>query len=272
MVPPGLAEALGPLVAGPPSAAQKDLPGLTAGLLQYAAGCEQNRQLAEQALAKHGGRDKLDEADVSELADWVSRVEQAYFQWHRGQTGRQLADEIATRTVPMRDHWDARGPGMIRQIERLTEPWLVAERVEVVMVLPVVGGDGMAHLPANVVTIEALLANVDPQLPEVVRLAWLASQLQFDLPAIAEQIPPGRLPHIAALAMLPATLAAAEAVELAEYSTESLSSALQLWRVASTAAEVQPLAETLTQWWDSYQSSDMALAAAVASLEATLVE
>lgn len=270
LLPPGLTEVLEPLVSEPPTAARGDLAGLTAGLLQYAAAGFENRELAQQTLDKQWGRGNVGDADVSALAAWVSSVEQAFFAWHRWQTDRQLVDEIATRTAPLRDHWDARGPGMMRQIGRLTEPWLVAERADVVMVLPVVGGGGSAHLPTNIVTIESLLANTDPQLPEVVRLAWLAAQLQFDLPAVAEQLSPGGAPRIAELAMLPPALSAAESVELAEYTPASLSHALGLWRVASTPAEADQLAGVLTQWWGSYLASDITWPAAAAALEAML--
>lgn len=271
LVPPGLAEALAPLVSEPPPAARGDLRELTANLLQYAAaGFEPDHELAEQTLAQQWGRDSVSASEISPLAAWIGKAQQAYLEWHRSQTDRQLADEIATRTVPLRDHWDARGPGMMRQIGRLTEPWIVAERAEIVTVLPVVGGDGMAHLPVNIVTVEALLANVEPQLPEVVRLGWLASQLEFDLPAIAEQLSPGGAGQMAELAMLPATLAAAESVELAECSPESLCRALSVWRVASTAEEAEALAEVLARWWETYQTSDITWPAAVAALETLL--
>lgn len=269
---PGAGEALAPLVESPPAAAHGDLARLTAMLLeQAAAGVEQNHVLAKTALTKLRGRAGVHEAEVSSLAAWISSVERAYYDWHRSRSGRQLVDEIVTRTAPVRDQWEARGPGMLRAIERLAQWDLLAERAEVVMVLPVLGGHGMAHLPTNQVTFEAVLTNADPQLPEIVRLAWLLGQLQFDLPAIADHVEAGRLPHLARVAMLPPALAAAEQVELAEFNEASLAHAAMLWRVASSDADARRIAQIAWQWWTIYEAGQFDWPVGVKALEQMLV-
>lgn len=269
LVPPGMTEVLGPLVAEPPVAARGDLPVLLTGLLEHtAAGFEQNRELAERTLARRWGASGVREADVSGLAAWVSSVERAYYDWHRGQSQTPLVDEIVIRTGPIKDQWQMRGPGLMVELARLTEPWLVAPQAEVVMVLPAVGGEGLAHLARNLVTFEAVLTNADDTLPEVSRLAWLLAQLQFDLPMVTEAVEAGATARLAQLAMLPPVLAAGEAVEVIRYSPELLAHALALWHVASSEAEALSLADRLAIWWETYQHTDITWPAAVAALEA----
>lgn len=270
LAPPGLDLALAPLLGDPPTAAQGETPRLLAMLLQLAAqGVEENVQLAEQAITKLWGRQAARPGDVSVLAAWISSLERAYFDWHRAQGDRQLVDEIVTRTAPVRDQWDARGPGLLREFGRLSDHSLIADEAAVVMVLPVVGGDGMAHLAGNLITFEAVLTNGDSQLPEVLRLAWLLAQLQFDLPAIAEHVPPGRLHEVAPLAVLPALLEAAGAVELVEVSPMLLSHAIAAWRIANPQ-QAASLAGTVQKWWSTYLAKPVAWPVAAAALAAML--
>lgn len=266
LAPPGLTTALAPALDQLPAAMPAELPQLLAVLLeQAAAGIEQNHALAERTLMRLAGRGAATDAAVSQLAAWVSEIERQYYEWHRGRGKQQLVDEIVTRTPPLRDAWEARGPGMLRHVARITEEWVVAPAGTVVMVLPAVGGYGTAHLPVNVVTLEAVLANPHERLPEVVRLAWLLAQLQMDLPAVAEQVPADQLSRIAALALLPAVLEAAAVVELAHYSTGDLQHALTAWRIASTAGASR-LAGILDDWWRVYQSGSTRWPVAVAAL------
>jgi hypothetical protein len=263
---PGVGEALAHLVDVPVRA---NADRMTAVLLeQAAAGIEQNHQLAERALVKQygGGSD----TELSTLAAWVSAVERAYYDWYRGRSNAQLVDEIVTRTEPLRSLWDARGPGMLHEMGRLTEPSLLSDRAEVVMVLPVLGGHGTAHLPVNLVTLEAVLTNADESLPEIVRLAWLLGQLQFDLPMVSERLVSRRIAHLAQVAMLPPALAAAADVELAEFSEAQLAHAAVAWRVASTPDDALRIARASWQWWATYQNGRVAWPVAVAALEQML--
>jgi hypothetical protein len=271
LVPPGLTEAVGPFISEPPIAARGDLPPLLAGLVEHAAaGIEHNRELAERTLARRWGAGGVREVELSGLAAWVSSLERQYYDWHRERSKTSLVDEIVTRTAPIRDQWYTRGPGLIVELARLTEPWLVAPEAHMVMVLPAIGGDGSAHLARNLVTFEAVLTNADDRLPEVSRLVWLVAQLQFDLPVIAEAVKPGNVARIAQLAMLPPVLAAGDAVEVTQYSPELLAQALVMWRVASSDAEANSLAEQLANWWETYLDTDITWPAAVAALEAML--
>ena len=140
----------------------------------------------------------------------------------------------------------------MQQIGWLTEEALLVESCPVLLVHPARGGGGAAHLPYNSVRIEAVLANPHAELPEVLRLAWLIAQLNLDLPAISEAINPARLPHVARFALLPAVLAAAEIVELARLSPESLQQAITAWGLSvPSGIDAAPLVH---DWWQTYQA------------------
>jgi hypothetical protein len=94
-------------------------------------------------------------------------------------------------------------------------------------------------------------------------LGWLVSQVNFDLPAISENVNAERLPRLARLAMLPAALAAGNAVELCQDSPDLLAAALNDWRLAADAT-------VLIQWWETYRDSRPPFAVALAALDQML--
>jgi hypothetical protein len=232
-------------------------------LVQLAAnsgGIENNNQLAEVALMKTLGRGKVSESAVQQLARAVANVENALLRTRPG-----LVDELLMRGEPLRQQWEARGPGLWRYIGLRTEPGLLVDRADIFLVLPALGGGGTAHWQYNSVRIEAVLANPLYELPEVLRLAWLLSQLQLDLPVYAETISPTRWQVIAPLIMIPAVLSAAEEVELARYDAQTLALAVEHWTgVTSEVAASQ--AVVLDRWWQTYQTSRPRFPVAFASL------
>ena len=169
------------------------------------------------------------------------------------------------RSRPLIEQWEARGPGLLKQIGVLTEENLLAEQSQVVLVYPALGGSGDAHLAYNQACIEAVLANPVAELPEVVRLGWLISQLQLDLPIYSEHVHRDRLPHIARFAMLPVTLAAAEYVELAKLSPETIRRAIEAWRLVVPPDVDGPA--TVLQWWQTYLETRPPWPIALAALD-----
>jgi hypothetical protein len=180
-----------------------------------------------------------------------------------------VVDELELRSGPLREQWEAWGPGFLAAIERLTERAILAESAEVVLVYPALGGAAAAHLPYNNVTIEALLTNPHGELPEVVRLGWLLSTLNLDLPKYSEVIPSKRLTRLAPLAMLPVAMEAAAEVELTPGGAALLARAIAAWRLADSDAE--PLAKILQEWWQTYQDRRPAWSVALAALDRMLV-
>jgi hypothetical protein len=217
-------------------------------LIPLAAKSAGRRLLVETAVTKTIGRVARFEAIVTNLGTSIAGVETAM-----QAALPEMADELAHRERPLREQWEARGPGMLREIGHLTDESLLVPGCEVLLVHPATGGGGEAHLAYNSVRIEAVLANPVAELPEAVRLAWLIAQLQLDLPIHSEAIHADRLPHIARYAMLPPALIAAERVELARFTPESVQRAIHAWRLAAPPG-VDPAA-LISQWWHTYSET-----------------
>jgi len=229
--------------------------------LPLSAGIESNRELAEVAIRKARGAAAVD-VYRDRLAAAIGEVERV-FRNHFPKS----AEEVALRGGPLREQWEARGPGLLRNLVDLTEPELLVERADIVLLQPVIGGFGKAFLSYNGVHIEAVLANPVSELPEVVRLAWLLAQLNLDLPRFTERVYKAWL--ISSLAMVPAVLQAAEYVELAHFNEVNLQLALSMWCPTTPAEE---LTLTLLDWWNTYQESRPTFSIALQALEKMIGE
>lgn len=208
---------------------------------------DNNRQLAKMAAYRTLGHASPNE--ISErLGGRISDVEAALLR-----IKPNVVEELALRRGPLRDHWEARGPGLLSRVFALTDTKLMVDAADIVLVLPALGGAGEAQLQNNSVRIEAVLTNPHPQLPETVRLAWMLAQLHLDLPVYAEEMHIDRLPHVAALAMTPAILAAAEQVELAPFNDDMVRLAIDAWQVDTLGAS-DPV-DVLMRWWEAYAES-----------------
>ena len=159
------------------------------------------------------------------------------------------SDELAYRIRPLREQWEARGSGLLRQLQQFTDTRTLPSSATVALVLPVIGGHGVALPQHSAVLLEAVLANPHPQLPEVVRLAWLLSRL-----VARDEF------HVA---VLPAILSAAAEVELLVADERTLSTALIAWRVEVDQEQATRLAERLWRWWSVYRDSSQTWAEAV---------
>jgi hypothetical protein len=239
--------------------------GLPAGgfwqhLIALSATIHNRRDLAQRAITKTTGNLARLDAAVATIAAGVAGVENAF----RAAVS-DLDGQLVLRSRPLIEQWEARGPGLLKQVGVLAEESLVVEHCHAVLVYPALGGAGEAHLSYNQAHIEAVLANPIAELPEVVRLAWLIAQLQLDLPIYSEHVHRDRLPHIARFAMLPVTLAAAEHVELARLSPETLGLAIDAWRLVVPPDVDGPA--TVWQWWQTYLETRPPWPVALAALD-----
>lgn len=167
----------------------------------------------------------------------------------------RMLEELTLRITPLQLAWEARGPGLLYMLGEATDPDFIVQSATVCLVQPVVGGDGAAHLLTNRVHLEALLTDVDPALPETLRLAWLLGQLNLDRPIYSENVHGHALAEVAELALLPAIIHAAEQLQLAQFTPQTIQLALALW--LRTPAEQQvPLQEVLTAWWETASAAD----------------
>lgn len=202
------------------------------------------RQLAKMAMYRTLGRATLGDA-AERLGQRITALEAALENYQP-----DLAAELRLRGGPLREQWEARGPGLLRKLFAATDKRLEVDAADVVLVLPVLGGGGEAQLQNNSVRLEAVLANPHAQLPEVVRLAWMLAQLHFDLPVFAQDIAPDRLPQLAALAMLPPALEAAEYVELVTFNDDLVRFAIEAWRI-EVPSSIDPI-DKLLRWWEAF--------------------
>lgn len=143
-----------------------------------------------------------------------------------------MGEQLALRMVPLREAWDARGPGFWKALRQTVGINVASHDIaaaDVLCVQPVLGGGGDAFPSQRVVTIEAVLANEHFQLPEVVRLGWLLAQLscRHDESDI-------RKPE---LVLVTAVLKAAEVVELARCDPPTIRLALDAWHLSDDTAE-----------------------------------
>jgi hypothetical protein len=202
----------------------------------------------------------LSEIAVAAIAGAITDLERAV-----SAAFPDLAEELDLRGRVLREQWEARGPGMLKRMQERLPPDVILAASDVLLVQPALGGDGKPLLVNNTVRIEAVLAIPHPKLPESVRLAWLLSQLNLDIPKYSEDIHPDRLPHITAFAMLPVVLEAAHYVELVTFDRELLPLAIEAWRLRVPADVDGP--ELLANWWMTYQEAQPTLAVALKALD-----
>lgn len=222
---------------------------------------ENNRELVTRALTRIHFRTL--EGLINRVAGRIADVEAAL-----RLAQPEIVEELAVRGGPLREQWDARGPGMLHTLRRLTDELIVPEAAEIVLVAPFAGGHGSACRLQNRVVLEAVLVHPHPNLPEPVRIAWLLGQLNSDLPRFADVLPPPQGVRAFQLAMLAPALAAGEAVELAECNEETLEAALDAWRLRENLPA--DVGGRVWQWWSTWMDGASQWPIAVAALSRML--
>ncbi len=214
-------------------------------LIGMAASIPSNRSLAEQWLRRVRRNEPSFDACAAQLSGAIGDVEAA-----TALIFPNMLEQLELRSRPIQDQWLGYGRGLMAHLRRLTEPnWLV-EQAEGVFLQPVQGGAGYSLNSLNRFAIEAVLTNPLPEIPEVVRVAWLVGQLQSDLPVYSEALGPLRAQPIAALATLVATLAAAEVLELSRCDEATIQLAIEHWQIAIPT--VEDISTALVPWWETY--------------------
>ena len=217
-------------------------------LIGHSAMIDANTELARAVVRKAALRIDNNTA-ISQLAGYISDIEAAY-----NQLFPKFHEQIPLRARPLQEHWLGFGTGLLAHLGRLTQKDLLVSEARVVLLQPILGGAGFAHIEQNQVCIEAVLTNPMIELPEVVRLTWLLSQLQLDLPIHSETIGANLLGRLAPLAMLPAILAAAEVLELSKCDESVAELAIEHWHIPvpkdkDVHTEIVPI---MMDWWETY--------------------
>lgn len=217
-------------------------------LIAMGSQIDSNYELAAAVLRKRAGSAMAD-AHAATLASLVTDIEAAFVQLFP-----KYLEQSNLRIRPLQEQWLGFGSGLLAHLKRLTEKELFVEECQVLGIQPILGGYGKAHLDQNLVRIEAILTNPMSELPEVVRLAWLISQLNMDLPSFNEHLGFGIARRLAPLAMLPPALAAAEVLELGKCDEATASLAIEQWQIAIPGSiDLQnELVPSLMDWWETY--------------------
>jgi hypothetical protein len=228
--------------------------------IPLAAGTEGSHELAELALIKTIGR-----ADARPRAAFfrglLVDIRNAYLR-----VVPDLEKEIASGRQALQMRWNREGQSLLGGLEAWTEPGILVDEAAVIPVYPALGGGGAAHLAYNSVRLEAVAADPCVDLPEVMRLTWLLSQLNLDLPRYSENVRPNRLPLVGGLAMIPVVLSVAAQAGATAMETR-IAPAVEAWVGGEeTAARV----ETLKEWWDSYRALRPSWATALPALDQLL--
>ena len=217
-------------------------------LIGHSAIIDANTELARAVVRKAALRIDNNTA-ISQLAGYISDIEAAY-----NQLFPKFLEQIPLRARPLQEHWLGFGTGLLAHLGRLTQKDLLVSEARVILLQPILGGAGFAHIEQNQVCIEAVLTNPMIELPEVVRLTWLLSQLQLDLPIHSETIGANLLGRLAPLAMLPPILAAAEVMELSKCDESVAELAIEHWHIPvpkdkDAHTEIVPI---MMDWWETY--------------------
>jgi hypothetical protein len=249
------------------AAAHVDVNAFWEAAIPCVARADHQHGLVERCLAAYADASPPP-ASLDRVMSCVTALEQAaYAVWPR------LSEELRLRERPIREQWESRGPGLLRQVARLTgSPWRV-HGADVALVAPCLGGGGAAHPAYNLVHLEAVLANPWATLPEPVRLGWLLAQLgTADDVFTREHAGSGqRYGMLRSLATLPIVLEAAEFVEWTRGDGETLEQALGAWRPAAPPGlEQGDLAGLLIAWRRECVQHDYAWADAVRRLDQRL--
>ena len=229
-------------------------------LVPLAAEFDNPRQLAEVLLVKLQGRTEA-RVRIPRFTRNLTSLRSAYDQ------AAPSLDDAAPQIEALKQNWAQHGAGLVAGLKTWTEDAILVDEAVIYVVPPVTPGGGWMHLPYNSVRIEPV-ADKEGDVPEVLRLAWLLGPLNLDMPAYSEAIMALRLDRVAALAMIPVTLAAAENLHLESCTPERIGHAFKRWL---PSAEADPaVADTLADWWETYKSRRPPWSAALVSLDRLL--
>jgi len=184
----------------------------------------------------------------------------------------KIDEQLTLRGRPIQDYWTGFGRGLMAHVKRLTEPdWLVPNATAV-LVQPIRTGDGLAFPSSKSLFVEAMLTNVSPEVPEVLRVAWLASQLGMREIASSPDLTLSKLPSIVEIAMMTCTLAAGEVLDLCRCDEVTIVKAIDLWRLHPLDSNTTPefIAATAIGWWETYLQTRPTLSVSLVALNKML--
>jgi hypothetical protein len=197
-------------------------------------------------------------SDVDFIAQFIAAIDDV--EQVLRQAVPRIEQELAIRTALLQAQWEAFGPGLVRSIERLTGTAANADPItlNLVLVYPATGGYACAFPAAHVALWEAVLTDVEPRLPEVLRVGWLAAQQTLwmnDTAQSEEALFENSALRLAAAAV---TLSAGQELDLTRDDRETLELALKTWRPSQT--HVSATAALVSDWWSAARGQHLGAA------------
>jgi hypothetical protein len=192
----------------------------------------------------------------------TSRLSEGRMEFHR--RFPKLGEQLELRGRPLKERWDTVGAGLLVDVQRQVwgdsppDRWWPA-KTEGLLVQPMRGGDGGCEPSAARIWVEAMLTDADPQVPEVLRVAWLITCLAIDNHLAAAS---PMLIQAWSLAAVPLVLTAGRQLEVIRGDTLPVQSATQLWQLGG-----EMVGDKVDFWWHENRSSQSPLPVAVKELE-----
>ncbi len=181
----------------------------------------------------------------------------------------KLGDQLELRARPLKQHWEMVGPGLLGNIQRqvwgdsLPDDWWPT-RVDGLLVQPMRGGDGGYDTLAGKFWIEAMLTDVDPAVPEVLRVAWLVTQLAIES-HFRDKSGDQTLARAWSLASVPLVLTAAAQLDLIQGEKLPIRAAIDLWHLGG-----EEVSGKLELWWQRTQDAPTPLPVALKEFDRML--
>jgi hypothetical protein len=220
---------------------------LWSSLVALGSKIESNSALSNQLLSDHV-EGFVEQALAQRLIGSITEVEAAFKLLFP-----KYLEQIAYRMRPLEEQWIGYGNGFLAHLRRLTrcDAWI--PEADVIGVQPILGGAGRAHCEHQCVHIEAVLTNPMAELPEVVRLGWLLSQLYSLEFRNQSGLTNETLHRITPIAMLVPCLAAGETLELTKCNESIAELSIENWHIPipkhlDPSAELVPM---LMDWWET---------------------
>ncbi len=181
----------------------------------------------------------------------------------------KLSEQLDLRARPLRERWETFGPGLLSEIGKQVwgsippNDWWQSP-VTALTVQPIRGGDGGCDAMQSRIWFEAMLTDVDPRVPEVLRVAWLVTRVAIESHA-RQSSGDLRLMVPWSLVSVPLVLSAAAQLELISADSLPVSKAMEMWQFGDART-----AKTVSQWWIEQQQDNGPLPAKLRQLEERL--
>jgi hypothetical protein len=207
-------------------------------------------------------------------ADWelFKRLEASYRTMYP-----KIDEQLLLRARPIQESWTGFGRGLMAHVKRLTEQDWIVRDATCILVQPIRAGDGIAFPDSQCFLLEAMLTNASPDLPEVLRVAWLASQMGAVKLVDLGELTPAEQSRSLSVAMMMCTLAAGEVMELCRCDEATAMKAFQLWDIAlgepasvMQETRMRDAAKTAINWWETYLQTRPTIGVSVVALHKML--